>query len=155
MARRASRPARALAALALGVALLAGGCGDDETEPQGLASEAGSTATATGATGASGAEGSGSTAELVQEAERAAVAQVLADIDSGAQLPYSQDGATFQNREGLLPDEAVGYYKEYTVPTPGSEDRGARRLVIGEGGETYYTNDHYASFEQIDPEDFQ
>ncbi len=155
VARRASPPARALAALALGAALLFAGCGDDESETQGLASTAGSTATATGATGASGAEGSGSTADLVPEAERAAVAAVLADIDSGAPLPYEQDGATFQNREGLLPDEPIGYYREYTVPTPGSDDRGARRLVIGEGGETYYTSDHYASFEQIEPEDFK
>ena len=152
VARRASPPARALAALALGAALLFAGCGDDESEPQGLVSSAGSTTTATGT---SGAQGAGSTVELVPEAERAAVAAVLAHIDSGAPLPYEQDGATFQNREGLLPDEPIGYYREYTVPTPGSDDRGARRLVIGEGGETYYTNDHYASFEQIEPEDFK
>ncbi len=76
-------------------------------------------------------------------------------IDSGEPLPYEQDGATFQNREGLLPDEPEGYYREYTVETPGSDDRGARRLVIGEEGETYYTRDHYQSFISIDPEDFR
>ena len=54
-----------------------------------------------------------------------------------------------------MPDEPLGYYREYTVETPGSPDRGARRLVIGSGGETYYTDDHYASFERIDPEDYQ
>ncbi len=80
---------------------------------------------------------------------------MLARIAAGDPSPYSEDGSTFQNREGLLPDEPLGYYREYTVETPGSPDRGARRLVIGSGGETYYTDDHYASFERIDPEDYQ
>jgi ribonuclease T1 len=86
--------------------------------------------------------------------ESAAIAATLAAIESG-ELPYEEDGGVFQNREGLLPDEPLGYYREYTVATPGSPDRGARRLVIGEGGETYYTDDHYASFEEIDPEDYE
>jgi ribonuclease T1 len=86
--------------------------------------------------------------------ESAAIAEVLAAIDSGEPLPYEEDGQTFQNREGLLPAQPIGYYSEYTVDTPGSPDRGARRLVIGDGGETYYTDDHYASFTQIDPADF-
>lgn len=80
---------------------------------------------------------------------------MLATIESGEPLPYEQDGQTFQNREGLLPPHDLGYYREYTVDTPGSPDRGARRLVIGAGGETYYTDDHYASFERIEPEDFE
>lgn len=67
-------------------------------------------------------------------------------IESGGPYPYDRDGIVFQNRERLLPDEDRGYWSEYTVPTPGSEDRGARRLVAGEGGELYYTDDHYASF---------
>jgi ribonuclease T1 len=79
---------------------------------------------------------------------------VLAAIDSEVPLPYAEDGQTFQNREGLLPAHPIGYYREYTVETPGSPDRGARRLVIGEAGETYYTADHYASFTRIDPGDF-
>ena len=87
--------------------------------------------------------------------EREGIADTLALIDSGGPFRHDQDGATFQNREGLLPDEPSGYYREYTVETPGSDDRGARRLVIGEGGETYYTSDHYSSFAPIDPEDFQ
>ncbi len=53
-------------------------------------------------------------------------------------------------RERLLPLEPAGYYREYTVPTPGSRDRGARRLVLGDSGETYYTGDHYQSFTRID-----
>ncbi len=95
-----------------------------------------------------------STAAGLDEAEVAGISTVLVAIDSGASLPYSEDGQTFQNREGLLPPQPLGYYREYTVETPGSPDRGARRLVIGNGGETYYTDDHYASFTLIDPADF-
>ena len=94
------------------------------------------------------------TASLVPEAERAEIARVLGEIEAGSPLPYDQDGATFHNREDLLPDQPTGYYREYTVPTPGSPDRGARRLVIGDGDETYYTNDHYASFIPIDQDEF-
>ncbi|WP_350281050.1 ribonuclease domain-containing protein [Kribbella sp. HUAS MG21] len=75
-------------------------------------------------------------------------------IHSGGPFPYEQDGTVFQNREGILPDESSGYYHEYTVITPGSPDRGARRLVGG-GPETepdhvYYTSDHYSSFCEVD-----
>jgi ribonuclease T1 len=82
------------------------------------------------------------------------IARVLRAIEAGDPLPYEEDGGVFQNREGLLPDEPLGYYREYTVETSGSTDRGARRLVIGEAGETYYTDDHYASFRQINPEEY-
>lgn len=87
--------------------------------------------------------------------EAAGISDTLAAIESGEPLPYDQDGSTFQNREGLLPDQPDGYYREYTVETPGSDDRGARRLVIGEAGDTWYTNDHYSSFIEIEPEDFR
>ncbi|MEU8680511.1 ribonuclease domain-containing protein [Streptomyces sp. NPDC048611] len=70
-------------------------------------------------------------------------------IDAGGPFPYSQDGTVFGNRERLLPRQPRGYYHEYTVPTPGAPDRGARRLVTGEGQETYYTNDHYRSFKAV------
>jgi ribonuclease T1 len=66
-------------------------------------------------------------------------------------FPYRQDGVVFQNREGLLPTKANGYYHEYTVKTPGSADRGARRIIRGAPGELYYTDDHYATFERIVP----
>jgi ribonuclease T1 len=56
----------------------------------------------------------------------------------------------FQNREGVLPSEPTGYYHEYTVETPGSPDRGARRIVTAESGTDYYTSDHYATFDSID-----
>ncbi len=70
-------------------------------------------------------------------------------IDQGGPFPYRQDGATFQNRERLLPRQPSGYYREYTVITPGESDRGARRIVAGAGGELYYTADHYASFRRV------
>jgi ribonuclease T1 len=95
------------------------------------------------------------TPQIPSAEESAEIGRVLAVIDSGEPLPYEEDGGTFQNREGLLPDQPLGYYREYTVETPGSPDRGASRLVIGEGGEVYYTDDHYASFREIDPEVFQ
>jgi ribonuclease T1 len=70
-------------------------------------------------------------------------------IDKGGPFPYQQDGVVFQNRERLLPAQARGYYHEYTVPTPGSRDRGARRIITGEQAERYYTDDHYRSFRRI------
>lgn len=70
-------------------------------------------------------------------------------IERGGPFPYRQDDSTFQNREGILPDRALGHYREYTVDTPGSPDRGARRIVGGDDGERYYTDDHYASFREI------
>lgn len=73
-------------------------------------------------------------------------------IERGGPFPYDRDGAVFGNRERLLPAEGRSYYREYTVETPGSDDRGARRLVTGRGGELYYTDDHYESFVIVDPE---
>jgi ribonuclease T1 len=63
--------------------------------------------------------------------------------------PYARDGAVFGNREGLLPKQPRGYYREYTVKTPGERTRGARRIVVGKGGELYYTDDHYNHFRRI------
>lgn len=77
-------------------------------------------------------------------------ARTLELIDRGGPFPEPEhDGGTFENREALLPERPMGYYKEYTVPTPGSDDRGARRIVAGDGGELYYTGDHYSSFSRI------
>jgi ribonuclease T1 len=87
--------------------------------------------------------------------QRAAIGEVLKLIDAGGPFPNEQDGTVFSNREGLLPSQPSGYYHEYTVPTPGSPDRGARRLVTGQGGEVHYTSDHYRSFTQIDPSEFK
>lgn len=70
-------------------------------------------------------------------------------IDAGGPFPYDQDGGVFFNNERLLPLRDRGYYQEYTVETPGSDDRGARRIVAGDDGELYWTEDHYRSFERI------
>ncbi|HVV09338.1 ribonuclease domain-containing protein [Amycolatopsis sp.] len=73
-------------------------------------------------------------------------------IQRGGPFPYPRnDGVVFDNREKLLPQQRSGYYHEYTVPTPGSADRGARRLITGGSKELYYTGDHYASFVVVDP----
>ncbi|WP_462418859.1 guanyl-specific ribonuclease [Kytococcus sp. Marseille-QA3725] len=104
----------------------------------------------------SGAGGSGipqcADGELSEEAR-----EVADTISEGGEFQYpDKDGSTFGNREGLLPDESDDYYAEYTVPTPGEDDRGARRIVTG--GDTtpttpdthpehwYWTDDHYESF---------
>ena len=73
----------------------------------------------------------------------------LALIDKGGPFPYDRDGIVFANAERLLPSQPRGYYHEYTVATPGSRDRGTRRLIVGAGGDIYYTDDHYASFRQV------
>ncbi len=75
-------------------------------------------------------------------------------IEQGGPFPYPKDGTVFFNRERLLPGQPRGYYREYTVPTPGLAHRGARRIVCGGRQPTrpdncYYTNDHYASFSRI------
>ncbi|MER5969190.1 ribonuclease domain-containing protein [Streptomyces sp. NPDC002055] len=71
-------------------------------------------------------------------------------IDKGGPFPYPKDGTVFSNREGELPDQSGDYYHEYTVETPGSPDRGARRIVTGEAKqEDYYTADHYSSFDKV------
>jgi ribonuclease T1 len=75
-------------------------------------------------------------------------------ILSGGPFPYDKDGSVFGNRERLLPRAQRGFYREYTVRTPGSRDRGARRIVCGGERPTapeacFYTADHYASFKLI------
>ena len=75
--------------------------------------------------------------------------QTLALIRNNGPFPYPQDGKTFGNREKRLPMRAQGYYREYTVKTPQARDRGARRIIAGNGGEFYYTEDHYRSFSRI------
>jgi len=83
-------------------------------------------------------------ADLPTEAQ-----QTVSLIDQGGPFPYSRDGVAFENRERILPRQPKSYYHEYTVVTPGSSDRGARRVIMGQGGEMYYTDDHYATFREI------
>ena len=75
--------------------------------------------------------------------------ETIALIRSSGPFPYAKDGSQFGNRERLLPDRERGYYREYTVKTPGARDRGARRIVTGRGGEIFYTADHYRSFKRV------
>lgn len=74
-------------------------------------------------------------------------------IRKGGPYPYARDNAVFGNRERILPQQPRGYYREYTVKTPGERSRGARRIVAGAGGELYYTEDHYNSFRRIRDEE--
>jgi ribonuclease T1 len=100
-----------------------------------------------GGTAQPGADGLSAVAAaaLPVEAQR-----VLRLIDAGGPFPYSQDGAVFGNVERLLPAHQRGWYHEYTVPTPGSRDRGARRIIAGQDGARYYTADHYESFARVE-----
>ncbi|GAA2720724.1 MULTISPECIES: ribonuclease domain-containing protein [Streptomyces] len=85
-----------------------------------------------------------SRSELPPEARR-----TLELIEKGGPFPYDKDGTVFGNHENRLPKQARGYYHEYTVPTPGSRTRGARRIITGEHTERYYTSDHYQTFEAV------
>lgn len=75
--------------------------------------------------------------------------ETLSLIAAGGPFPYRRDGIVFGNYEKRLPLRARGYYREYTVPTPGARDRGARRIIAGDSGERYYTDDHYRTFRRI------
>jgi len=75
--------------------------------------------------------------------------QTIRLIEQQGPFPYARDGAIFGDREGQLPKHPRGYYREYTVKTPGIRDRGPRRIVAGRGGELYYSHDHYRSFRRI------
>jgi ribonuclease T1 len=75
--------------------------------------------------------------------------QTLELIKANGPFPHVQDGKTFANREKRLPLRVQGYYREYTVKTPAAKDRGARRIIAGNGGEFYYTGDHYRTFSRI------
>lgn len=92
---------------------------------------------------------SGNSAPAAQQDE---LSQTLELIRRGGPFPYSQDGTTFSNRERLLPAQPRGYYREYTVETPGLSHRGAKRIVTGGSPPQvyYYTTDHYRSFRQIE-----
>ncbi|MBD0673360.1 ribonuclease [Streptomyces sp. CBMA156] len=76
--------------------------------------------------------------------------ETLTLIAKGGPYPYNRDGIVFENRESRLPRKGGDYYHEYTVVTPGSNDRGTRRVVTGTSGEQYWSADHYATFQEID-----
>ncbi len=82
--------------------------------------------------------------ELPKEAR-----DTLALIKKGGPYPYAKDGTTFGNRESRLPRQKRGYYREFTVRTPGERTRGTRRIIAGERGDLWYTDDHYETFRRI------
>jgi len=87
-----------------------------------------------------------------QDALPPEVAETLALIRHGGPFPHRQDGVVFENRERELPTQPRGYYREYTVDTPGAHDRGARRIITGGDPPAvyYYTGDHYRSFRTLE-----
>lgn len=129
-----------VAALAVLVALT--GCGPGAT----IAGPGGETTTTAGAT----RDPSSGLPVIGEDQLPPEALDTLALIDAGGPFPYSEDGDTFFNREGLLPEADEGYYQEYTVETPGEDDRGARRIVTGDADTIiYYTPDHYQSFSRV------
>ena len=104
----------------------------------------------TPATSISQTDSNSGTAAITGNAQ---IDKTLALIQQGGPFPYpDKDGTTFYNREGKLPAQSQGYYREYTVPTPGVSDRGARRIVTGGHPPTVYylTVDHYDSFRPLE-----
>ncbi|MFI8514171.1 ribonuclease domain-containing protein [Streptomyces sp. NPDC085460] len=134
-------------ALLAGLSLLLTGCAAGTGTPTATAAPSRTTAApAPSAVTASRA----SSLPTVREAELPPEArETLALIRAGGPFPYARDGAVFSNFERILPRRKRGYYHEYTVRTPGERDRGARRIVTGNAGERYYTDDHYASFREV------
>ncbi|MER7534160.1 ribonuclease domain-containing protein [Streptomyces sp. NPDC097704] len=132
------RPLRVLLALVL--AVLLAGC-----------SSAGGTGTATQSRTPAAAAATGTSGLPTVRASRLPpeARETLALIARGGPFPYAKDGTVFSNFERVLPRRERGYYHEYTVKTPGGRDRGARRIVTGRGGETYYTDDHYETFREV------
>ena len=143
---RWSRSALALLTALVAVTLVLAGCG----------SKAGSSTTAPPGSAPVGADAGLAPAAATTDLSTMTVAQLPAEgrdtlvlIAEGGPFPYSKDGVTFQNREGILPKQKSGFYQEYTVETPGSDDRGARRIVTGKDGSRFYTDDHYDSFREV------
>lgn len=124
--------------------------GEDASGGAGATSTSSSTASTASRTSAS-APTSASGLDTVAVADLPREARTtLALIEAGGPFPYERDGVVFQNREGILPAQPRGWYHEYTVRTPGEDDRGARRIVTGRDGTAYWSADHYASFAVIE-----
>ncbi|MEU4067511.1 ribonuclease domain-containing protein [Streptomyces wedmorensis] len=156
------RCARAVLALLAGVSLLLTGCSGGEaaqapragtavsSAPASAAATPSETPTPSRAPASAATPSRASTLPVVRVADLPPEArETLRLIEQGGPFPYAKDGAVFGNFERVLPRRARGYYHEYTVRTPGERDRGARRIVTGRSGETYYTDDHYQSFREV------
>ncbi len=129
-----------------------GGGGDDPVSVATTLAPSTTSANAVGGSGpifaCTGDEGAGQ--PTVKEVQLPREARQTIDlVIAGGPFPFGGDGSVFQNRDGVLPKESAGYYHEYTVTTPSSDDRGARRIVAGECGELYYTDDHDDSFRLV------
>ncbi|MDT0197420.1 ribonuclease domain-containing protein [Arthrobacter sp. AB6] len=143
-----------LAGLVLLAFLAFGGTGflgqlTEDTTPEGTSSAVPAPSTAPGTSASPGQVNPSGLPEVRESALPAEGRRVLELIRAGGPYRYSQDGQPFGNFERILPRRDRGYYREYTVPTPGESDRGARRIVAGADGEKYYTDDHYESFKYI------
>ncbi|WP_030691269.1 ribonuclease domain-containing protein [Streptomyces globisporus] len=134
------RPPRVLLALVLAVFLAGCSSAGGGAAPVAQAPTRTAAAASTGTSGLPTVRAS----ELPPEARG-----TLGLIARGGPFPYAKDGAVFSNFERVLPRRERGYYHEYTVRTPGERDRGARRIVTGRSGETYYTDDHYETFREV------
>ncbi|MGV1003469.1 MAG: ribonuclease domain-containing protein [Candidatus Nanopelagicales bacterium] len=174
---RVRRAATLLFTVAAAV-LLAGGCGVTTASPESAGTATGmATSAVTGTVGASERAATPATstgASALPQQPGTPTPQVLAPdrpttalptvtvaalpgearatlqlINDGGPFPFSKDGTVFGNRESLLPQQKSGFYREYTVITPGSDDRGARRIVAGQDGSRFYTSDHYDSFREV------
>ncbi|MGW7366336.1 ribonuclease domain-containing protein [Streptomyces sp. NPDC054841] len=140
MSLRPVRPLRLLLALSAILGLLLTGCSAGSGAGSGPGSDVPSPAP------------TGTALAIVRVAELPPEArETLRLIERGGPFPYEKDGATFGNFERILPEQKRGYYREYTVRTPGESDRGARRIVTGQEGEIYYTDDHYKTFREVLP----
>ena len=137
-----------LVAAVMLVVWLVGGGGQGDPEPAGTG---GSTSTSSSTSSSGDATDPASGLPVVRLATLPPeAARTVELIEAGGPFPEPEhDGGTFGNREELLPDRPMGYYREYTVPTPGLDHRGARRIVAGEDDELYWTEDHYSSFARI------
>jgi ribonuclease T1 len=148
--RRRAVP-RLFAGLLVVLAVLLTGCSSHHTSTAtGTGKTTGTGRSASHAPAASASPGWAKGMATVQASALPAEArQTLALIDKGGPYPYARDGIVFGNVEGHLPKHQRGYYHEFTVKTPGSRDRGARRIITGKAGEIYYTDDHYNSFRAV------
>jgi ribonuclease T1 len=136
-----------------------GGCGKEGSQNVTEASGASASAPAQPAQGASdtpaasGAQKTGALGAVTRTQLPGEAAETLRLIKAGGPFPFGEDGVLFRNSALLLPNHPRGYYHTYTVRTPGSTDRGQRRIVCGgprrQTGDCYYTDDYYASFKRI------
>jgi ribonuclease T1 len=141
-----------LVAAVFALLLVVAGCGQSAGNQPASGSPSASGPTASAGPAVSGLAPAKATTSLatVKVAELPVQAQdTLVLIKGNGPYPYDKDGTTFGNREAVLPRQPSGFYREYTVTTPGAGSRGARRIVAGNNGSRFYTDDHYASFREV------